>query len=84
MFLDKDTYGTMVIPRLNKDPAFGEDYALWCITLIEGRPKKIIQYTWSKNGNHLNESDKYVTEGDSLIIKVYYMFQTKIYIPSIQ
>ena len=77
MFFDTDTYDSMVIPGLNKDPAFGEDYLLRCINLTEGRPNKIIQYAWSKDGKDLNELNKYVSKEDSLIIKVFFFFMLK-------
>ena len=77
MFFDTDTYDSMVIPGLNKDPAFGEDYPLRCINLTEGRPNKIIQYAWSKDGKDINESNKYVSKEDSLIIKVFFFFMLK-------
>ena len=61
----------MIIPRLNKDPVSDEDYSLLCITRTEGRPNEIIYYTWSKDGKDLNESERYATVRDSLLIKVF-------------
>ena len=44
-----------------------------------GRPNNIIRYTWSKDGKDLNESDKYVSRGHSLMIKVYSVFHKVVY-----
>ena len=73
IFNYSDNYGTMVIPMLDQMPAAGDDYVLSCMINNEGRPSKIIRYEWFRDGLQLNESARYSTQRNYLIIKVFYL-----------